>query len=75
MKKQWVEAALVFLELRPFFFRSGYMRQKLLRLLKHAPLSSPQSKRFAAVLEAQRQWRAKAQQVAPADPRKKRAGG
>jgi hypothetical protein len=55
-----IEAALVFLELRPYFFRSGYMREKLLRRLKHVPFNHSQAQRFAAVLEAQRRWRAKA---------------
>jgi hypothetical protein len=44
-----IEAALVFLELRPYFFRSQYMRKKLHRLLKHAALTSDQAKRFEDV--------------------------
>jgi hypothetical protein len=56
-----IETALVFLELRPYFFRSGYMREKLLRRLKHAALSGAQARRFDAVMEAQRQWRAEVQ--------------
>jgi hypothetical protein len=53
-----IEAALVFLEVRPYFFRSGYMREKLLRRLKHVVMSEEQRKRFDAVREAQRRWRA-----------------
>jgi len=53
-----IEAALVFLEVRPYFFRSGYMRETLMRRLKHVGMSEQQSKRFEAVREAQRQWRA-----------------
>jgi hypothetical protein len=52
-----IEAALVFLELRPYFFRSGCMREKFLRRLKHVQLTDSQARRFASVLEAQRQWR------------------
>lgn len=71
-----VEAALVFLELRPYFFRSGYMRETLLRRLKHVPLSNLQAERFARVQEAQRQWRLKAQTRRSSRPaRKSRAGG
>jgi hypothetical protein len=44
-----IEAALVFLERRPYFFRSQYMRTKLGRLLKHAALTGGQAKRFGAV--------------------------
>jgi|SRR6185503_16789871 hypothetical protein len=71
-----IEAALAFLELRPYFFRSGYMREKLLRRLKHVPLTSSQGERFSAVLEAQRKWRAGTQQGAAADaPTKRPRGG
>jgi hypothetical protein len=56
-----IEAALVFLELRPYFFKSGYMREKLLRRLKHVPFTKTQAQRFSAVVEAQRQWRAEVQ--------------
>lgn len=41
-----VEAALVFLELRPYVFRAQYIRTKLTRLLKHALLTRDQAKRF-----------------------------
>lgn len=53
-----IEAAIVFLELRPYFFRSGYMREKLMRLLKHVKMTEKQAKRFEAVREAERHWRA-----------------
>ena len=53
-----IEAALVFLELRPYFFRSGYMRETLLRRLKQVAMSEHQRKRFEAVCAAQRLWRA-----------------
>src|SRR6266850_1169441 len=38
-----IEAALVFLELRPYFSRSQYMRKKFIRLLKHAVLTADQA--------------------------------
>src|ERR1035437_6940502 len=41
-----IEAALAFLEVRPYFFRSQYMMKKLTRLLKHATLSGSQSERL-----------------------------
>jgi hypothetical protein len=53
-----IDAALAFLELRPYFFQSGYMRETLMRRLKHVPMSDKQSKRFEAVREAERNWRA-----------------
>ena len=53
-----IEAAVVFLELRPYFFRSGYMRETLMRKLKHVTMTEKQAKRFDAVIEAQRRWRA-----------------
>ncbi|MCE9591777.1 MAG: hypothetical protein K8S99_14780 [Planctomycetes bacterium] len=53
-----IEASLVFLEERPYFVRSGYMRAKLMRAIKHVKLSGPQTKRLEAVREAEREWRA-----------------
>jgi hypothetical protein len=41
-----IESALQFLELRPYFFRSGYMRTALMRRLKRAPLTAPQATRL-----------------------------
>jgi len=52
-----VEAAICFLELRPYFFRSGYMYKELLRKIKRAPLSLEQEQRFQVVLERQALWR------------------
>jgi hypothetical protein len=49
---QSVEAALCFLECRPYFFRSGYMFKDILRKVKHAPLKGDQYVRFEAVLKA-----------------------
>ncbi len=53
-----IEAALCFLELRPYFFRSGYMFQKLLRKLKRAVLTPPQAARLKLVLARQAAWAA-----------------
>jgi len=44
-----IEAALVFLELRPYFFRSQYMRKKFIRLLRHAVLTADQTRRLELV--------------------------
>ena len=53
-----MEAALVFLELRPYFFRSGYMHKKLLRYVARAPLAPAQAKRLQNVKERRAAWRA-----------------
>jgi hypothetical protein len=49
---QATEAALAFLEVRPYFFRSHYMMKKLTRLLKHAPLSGIQGERLERIRSA-----------------------
>lgn len=54
-----IEAALCFVEIRPYFFRSGYMFKTLMRKLKRAPLSEKQSERFAIVVQAYEEWRQK----------------
>jgi hypothetical protein len=53
-----MEAALVFLELRPYFFRSGYMHKKLMRYAKRAPFSQAQAQRFRVVSQRAADWRA-----------------
>ena len=50
-----IEDALVFLEVRPYFFRSQYIRTKLKRLLKHASLNGRQTERFQTALAADKQ--------------------
>jgi hypothetical protein len=50
-----IEDALAFLEVRPYFFRSQYIRTKLTRLLKHAQLTAPQAGRIQRALEADKQ--------------------
>jgi hypothetical protein len=52
-----MEAAICFLECRPYFFRSGYMFKDILRKCKKAPLSSEQRSRFTIVLGEVEEWR------------------
>lgn len=52
-----VEAALCFLEIRPYFFRSGYMYQELLRKIKRAPLTPVQQGRLDQVVARQSEWK------------------
>ena len=52
-----MEAAICFLECRPYFFRSGYMFKDILRKAKRAPLSSEQRERFDCIVEAYREYR------------------
>jgi len=54
-----VEAALCFLEMRPYFFRSGYMFKSLLRWCSRAPLSPSQSARLEAIKAALAEWKRK----------------
>ncbi|UXH78601.1 hypothetical protein [Roseateles amylovorans] len=52
-----IEAALCFLECRPYFVRSGYMFKKLLRKARQAPLTTDQALRLAVVQYRQDEWR------------------
>jgi hypothetical protein len=54
-----MEAALCFLEVRPYFFRSGYMFKDILRKTRRAPLSSVQAERLAVVEQKLEAWRAR----------------
>jgi hypothetical protein len=45
-----IENAIAFVEVRPYFFHSQYMRTKLIRLLKRSKLSARQLDRFQKVL-------------------------
>lgn len=49
--------ALVFIEVRPYFFRSQYIRTKLIRMLKRVQLPLKQSERFQKVLEREKNKR------------------
>lgn len=53
-----IEAAVLFLEIRPYFFRSGYMFKDLLRKCKRAALSQDQAARLAVVSEKLGKWKA-----------------
>lgn len=44
-----IEYALAFIELRPYFFRSGYMYKDFLRVLKNCTLSEEQRQRYDRV--------------------------
>ncbi|HEU4712952.1 MAG TPA: hypothetical protein VFS76_15365 [Pyrinomonadaceae bacterium] len=52
-----IEAALCFLELRPYFFRSGYMFKTFRRKLKRAQLDARQTARYERVVQAYEEWR------------------
>jgi hypothetical protein len=53
-----IEAALCFVECRPYFFRSGYLFKEFLPKLKRADLSQSQSERLKGVLLAYDAWKA-----------------
>ncbi len=53
-----LEAAICFLELRPYFFRSGYMFESILRKAKRSPLNQEQATRLQHVIQALAAWRA-----------------
>ena len=53
-----IEAALCFIEVRPYFFRSGYMYKDLLRKLAKAPLKNGDLARYKTVKEAYIKYRA-----------------
>jgi hypothetical protein len=52
-----MEAAICFLELRPYFYHSGYMFKDLLRKSRKAPLSAEQKMRLKAIEAAVSEWR------------------
>jgi hypothetical protein len=52
-----MEAAICFLECRPYFFRSGYMFKDILRRCRRAPLSSEQAARLKTIEEKLADWR------------------
>jgi hypothetical protein len=52
-----IEAALCFVEVRPYFFCSGYMFKALLPKLKKAKLNPSQTARLEACLAALAEWR------------------
>lgn len=54
---QAIEAALSFIEVRPYFFRSGYIYKDLLRKLNRAPLQGSQLTRYQIVKAAYLKYR------------------
>jgi hypothetical protein len=56
--QQVIDATLSFLEVRPYFFRSGYMRKVLLRKIKQVDLAPQQLERLKGILVRQARWRA-----------------
>ena len=52
-----MEAAICFLELRPYFYHSGYMFKDLLRKSRKAPLSTEQKLRLEVIEAAVSEWR------------------
>jgi hypothetical protein len=52
-----MEAAICFLECRPYFFRSGYMFKDILRKCRRAPLLPDQAARLAIIDEKLVEWR------------------
>jgi hypothetical protein len=54
---QTIQAALCFVESRPYFFRSGYMFKDLFRKLKRAPMNVVNAKRLEMVLTTYTNYR------------------
>ena len=54
---QTMESAICFLEVRPYFFRSGYMFKDLLRKCRRAPLSADQAARLKVIEQRLLAWR------------------
>lgn len=54
---QTMETAICFLEVRPYFFRSGYMFKDILRKCRRAPLSAEQAERLQAIEKRLLEWR------------------
>jgi hypothetical protein len=52
-----VEVALCFLEVRPYFFRSGYHWKVILQKCKRATLTGEQAERFSVLLQRYREWK------------------
>lgn len=52
-----MEAAICFLECRPYFFRSGYMFKDILRRCRRAPLSSKQAARLRTIEGKLSDWK------------------
>ena len=53
-----IDYALDFLEIRPYFFRSGYMYNDFMRVLRNCPLSESHFRRYNAIRERYLKYRA-----------------
>jgi hypothetical protein len=53
-----IEAVLCFLEVRPYFFRSGYHWKMFLKKCRRAPMNSDQEERFADLERRYAGWKA-----------------
>ena len=60
-----IDIALCFVELRPYFFRSGYMYTLLMRRLKTCAKTQEQAERHARVVERAAAWRKQKKANAP----------
>jgi len=56
-----MEAAICFLECRPYFFRSGYMFKDILRRCRRAPLFAEQATRLKVIEQKLLEWRERKQ--------------
>lgn len=56
-----VDVVLTFLEVRPYFFRSGYMWKTLLKRVQRAPMGVKQQARVQKILDAYAAYRAASQ--------------
>jgi hypothetical protein len=52
-----IEYALDFLEVRPYFHRSGYMYKDFMRVLRNCPMSASQRTRYSRIRERYQQYR------------------
>ena len=52
-----IEAAICFLECRPYFFRSGYMFKDIVRRCRRAPLTPKQAARFRSFEAKLTEWK------------------
>ena len=64
-ERNTVEAALCFLEVRPYFFRSGYLWKDLLRMAKRAPMNKQHAARLAAIVQGYADYRARRRALRP----------
>ncbi len=58
-----IENALCFLEVRPYFFRSGYMFKDILKVINQISLDDKRAARLQSIVQAIARWRAGKDQV------------